>query len=334
MIDAAGLDNNAQAGNVEVPLTARPARLLVISPVRNEAAHIERLARSVLAQTRSPDLWVVADDDSRDGTTSVLLRAVGQPRILRVLAVPPQPSGLDNEARLARAAEARAFNWALALVDAVGEFTHVAKLDGDIELPPDYYAQVLEEFERDPALGIAGGCFAEPVRGGWRRVREPSTHVAGALKVYRRDCLEAIGGLREHLGWDTIDETTARMRGFATRSLPDLVARHYRPMGSVGGRLRGRWRYGICAHAAGYPSAWVVLRALKVAGLPPRGLSAIAFLGGFVAGRLGSAPSVIDPEYRLFLRGELRERLLRRRPHTVGGGLDQVPLRADPPSGV
>ena len=46
-------------------------------------------------------------------------------------------------------------------------FTHIGKLDGDIELPDDYFERLLAEFDRDPALGIGGGVAR---RGGRRRV--------------------------------------------------------------------------------------------------------------------------------------------------------------------
>jgi glycosyltransferase involved in cell wall biosynthesis len=283
-------------------------RLLVISPVRDEEAHVRTLARSVAVQTRPPDRWLVVDDGSKDGTLELARAAAGEHAFLRVLQAPPARDGADSESRLGRAAEIRAFNWALEQVG-LDRYTHVAKVDGDIELPPDYFERVLREFEHDPSLGVAGGRFAERHGDGWRTVRIPDQHVPGALKVYRRDCLEAIGGVREHLGWDTIDETTARMRGFTTRSLPDLVARHHRPMGSVGGRLRGRARYGACAYAAGYPAPWVVLRSLKVALQSPRGLSGAAFLSGYVRAALGPLRHDRDDELCRFVRRELTARL-------------------------
>ena len=42
-------------------MTAQPVRLLVVSAVRDEALHAERLARCVMAQTRAPDLWLAPD---------------------------------------------------------------------------------------------------------------------------------------------------------------------------------------------------------------------------------------------------------------------------------
>jgi glycosyltransferase involved in cell wall biosynthesis len=283
-------------------------RLLLVSPVRNEARHIERTVRAVAAQIRPPDLWLVVDDGSNDDTLALLARAQADVPFLRVLRAPASTAPGDNERRLQLAREARAFNWALGQVD-LRSFGRIGKLDGDIEIPPDYFARLLEEFERDPRLGIAGGGCVELVRGRWRRMQVPAYHVPGALKLYTRRCFEAVGGIREHLGWDTIDETYARMRGFATRSFPDLTVRHHRAWGSVGGSLRGRARYGECAYAARYPAAWVALRSLKVGTLPPAGLSGVAFVYGFARAGLRRAPRVEDDDFRRHVRRELAERL-------------------------
>src|SRR5688500_5377712 len=80
----------------------------------------------------------------------------------------------------------------------------------------------------------------------------PDYHVHCALKLYTRECFAAIGGMKEGLGWDTIDETYARMNGFRTRSLATVVARHHRPAGSAPGTLRGRARAGRCAYIVRY----------------------------------------------------------------------------------
>ena len=125
------------------------------------------------------------------------------------------------------------------------------KLDGDIELKPDYFRELIERFAADPALGLAGGVLDEPTAdGGFRRIQIPRVHVHGALKLYSRECFEAIGGVQERLGWDTIDETYARMRGFTAWSFPDLVSIHHRPLGSADGTVRGHARHGECAYIA------------------------------------------------------------------------------------
>ena len=282
-------------------------RLLVITPVRNEAANVERTIRAMAAQTRPPDLWVVVDDGSEDDTAAIARSLAEEVPFMRVEPAPALPAGAGRD-RLAAAAELRAFNAALGALD-WRSYTHVGKLDGDVELPPEWYERLLERFAAEPRLGIAGGDLLEPAGDGWELLAVPDYHVHGAVKLWSTECLEAIGGLEERLGWDTIDMTYARMRGFTTRCFPDLVARHHRAWGSADGRLRGAARYGECAYIVRYGLPWVALRSLKVARTPPVGLTGAAFLYGYVRATARRAPRVEDEEFRRHVRGELRGRV-------------------------
>ncbi len=341
------------AGDVNQEMTQR---LLVISPVRNEAVHLELVADAIARQTRPPDLWVLVNDGSTDGTAEILAGLAERIGFARIVNATEQPSSALVKDRLATAAAPRTFNLGLNSVD-WRSFTHVAKLDGDIELPPDYFERLLAEFERDPRLGVAGGIWAEPdphraggasaydsgggggASGGeisagagagehWKAQPIPlEHHVMGSLKCYSRACFEAIGGMQERLGWDTIDVTYARMRGFRTRSFPQLIARHHRPWGSADGALRGRARHGQCAYIVHYPLPWVTLRAFKMARLRPRGISGVAFLYGYLRSAALRVPRVEDREFRGFMRRELRARAQRELAGRAGrrhGGLVPV----------
>jgi len=290
-------------------------RLLLISPVRNEAAHLELIADAVARQTRPPDLWVVVNDNSTDSTPEILANLAARIDFLEVLNTAELPAAGRVKDRLATAAAPRTFNLGLHNV-AWQSFTHIAKLDGDTELPPDYFKRLLAEFARDPELGLAGGVYADPDPDGdgdgWKIVKMPSEyHVAGTLKCYSIECFQAIGGVQERLGWDTIDETYARMRGYRTQAFPELVVHHHRPRGSADGTLRGRARHGQCAYIAQFTLPWVTLRAFKVGRTQPWGLSGLAFLYGYVRSAIRRVPRVEDPEFRRFVRGELRERAQR-----------------------
>jgi glycosyltransferase involved in cell wall biosynthesis len=310
-------------------------QLLLISPVRNEAAHIELIAEAVRRQTRPPDLWVAVDDNSTDETPAILARLAQRIDFLRVVKAPPAKSRMPVKDRLATAAAPRTFNVGLNSVD-WRSFSYIAKLDGDTELPPDYFERLLAEFERDAGLGLAGGVYADPnpeatgEEDAWKVVPIPvEHHVPGTLKCYSIACFQAIGGVQERLGWDTIDETYARMRGFRTRAFPDLVARHHRPWGSADGTLRGRARHGRCAYIVHFTLPWVTLRSFKVARARPQGLSGLAFFYGYASSPFRRIPRVEDREFRRFVRRELRERA--RRELTVqtarGRGLVAAPTR-------
>ena len=192
-----------------------------------------------------------------------------------------QNGGRNGADGLALAAEARAFNRALAGID-LEWFTHIGKLDGDVELEPDYLERLLARFAAEPTLGVGGGTLLEPGAAGWRPARVPDYHVRGALKLYTRECFEAIGGIEERLGWDTIDETYARMRGFSTRSFDDLPARHHRPLATANGVLRGRARHGRCAYILHYGPGMGRAALVQGRGLAALGLSGAAFLFGYL----------------------------------------------------
>jgi poly-beta-1,6-N-acetyl-D-glucosamine synthase len=286
-------------------------RLLVVSPVRNEAAHIERVVRAVAAQRQPPTTWIVIDDRSTDDTLRMLRRLEPEVPFMEVHEAGSESTGELVRDRLARAAAPRNFNRGLAKAD-WRDYDYVMKLDGDIELAPGYLETALERMNADPSIGLAGGYLNEPQHdGGFRRIPIPAHHVHGALKLYRRECFASIDGMQERLAWDTIDETYARMYGYRTISFPDLVSVHHRPWGTADGAIRGRTRLGQCAYITHYPPLWVLLRSLKLALERPLGALGAAYLYGYARAVVTRTERVRDPHYRRFARNELNRRMAR-----------------------
>ena len=227
------------------------ARILIVSPVRNEAAHIERVVRAVAAQELPPARWIVVDDRSDDGTLEILRRLEAEVPFLTVIegtagsgrpgARPARARGGAAHLQLRPGRRRR-----LACVYARHEARRRHR-DG-ARLP----ARAHRALRGRPAARARRrrARRAAPLDGGMRRIQIPRVHVHGALKLYTRECFEAIGGVQERLGWDTIDETYARMRGFKVWSFTDLVSIHHRPLGSADGTLRGHARHGECAYIA------------------------------------------------------------------------------------
>ena len=308
--------------------------LLLISPVRNEAAHIDAVAEAVAGQIRLPDRWLVIDDESTDETLPRLRELERRIPFMEVLTAPRAhiSPGAD---RLARAAVERAYNHALEGVD-LGTFAYVGKLDGDTVLPDNYLEEMIHRFELDPDLGVAGGALIEQRDGEWREVPTPADHATGPCRIYRRDCLEAIGGIPVRLGSDPIAVTYARVNGFKARTFRDLPVRHLRPMGSTQGQLRGRMRHGATHYVVRYGPLWAALRSLKLAiSARPRGLGGLAFMVGYLGAALRGESRVEDDEFVAYVRREQRNRMVSglRRSRAADGDHGDSPRPRDPGAG-
>jgi poly-beta-1,6-N-acetyl-D-glucosamine synthase len=283
-------------------------RVLLISPLRDEAEHVDAVVAGVESQTRPPDLWIVVDDDSTDGTRERLEAHAARLPYLRIVSTPAGHTSDDGD-RLAAAAPDRAWNFGLRQVDP-GEFTHLGKLDGDIVMPPGYLAAMLDRFQADPRLGMASGGIFELRGEGWQLLPTPLDFVSGACRLYSRACFEAIGGMPERLGADAITITYAKLRGFRTASFVDLEVHHLRPHGTAQGALRGHARHGAYQYIVHYTAAWILLRAAMVAiRQRPRGLSGLWLLGGYLGAALRGVQRVEDPRFRAFMRAEQRARM-------------------------
>jgi biofilm PGA synthesis N-glycosyltransferase PgaC len=295
----------------------RPGALLVISPVRDEIATLACTAASVLAQSEPPALWLVVDDGSRDGTWE-LLQELG-PRIpfLRSLRL-ARPGGREPGP-----AVVRAFQAGLETADLACDL--VGKLDGDVLLPSGYYATIRRAFAEEPRLGIASGSCLAPRGPAWsvhfRPEPQARFHTRGPCKVWRRSCLEAMGGLRPVLGWDGLDGYAARRLGYATRCLPGLEVLHLRPTHSGDGPLRGGMRAGRGAWHMHYHPAYLLARAVLQGGRPPYLLGGLGLLLGFLASALRGEARELPEELRAHIRREQRDRMLRLlRPGRAGEG--------------
>lgn len=292
----------------------------VITPVRDEAEHFGRLARSLIAQAHRPLEWIIVDDGSTDGTREMAEAVAAEHDWIQVLSAEAQHE------RARGGPIVRAFTLGRSRLARRPDF--VVKLDADLFLAPHYFAWVAEVFARDPRAGIVGGVAY--VHDGDRWVQDgPANNVNGVAKAYRSDCLDDIGGLQPSMGWDGIDEYAARARGWRIHVLSELSILHYRRRGSKQSWPAARWEEGQGNHYMGYLWSWLLVRAAyrMIVERPPV-LGGAVLLLGFTAGRLGRRPQIPDPAAREELQREQRARLrallggrrVKQRTELKGGG--------------
>lgn len=275
----------------------KSVRYVIITPARNEGEHLPQTINSVVSQTLRPHRWVIVNDGSSDQTRSLMEAAAAQHPWIKTVHRP------DRGYRQQGGGVINAFYDGYALVrDEPWDF--LVKLDGDLSFDPAYFARCLERFHADPKLGLGGGTICNPIHESLvvESPGDPVFHVRGATKIYRRACWEAIGGLLQAPGWDTLDELKANMLGWKTCTFPELKLIHYRIAGKADGVWKNWVKNGRANYITGYHPLFMLCKCLKRLGEKPYGLVAAGLGFGYCSGYLRRIPRVNDRELIRYLR--------------------------------
>ena len=292
---------------------SHPAYVL-ITPARNEAMFIEQTIKSVIGQTIRPAKWVVVSDGSTDGTDDIVKRYAAEYPWINLVRMPDR-----TERHFA--GKVHAFNAGYAKVKDL-QYECIGSLDADISFETDYFAFLLHKFEQMLDLGVAGTPFVEA---GFQYDYNfvSIDHVSGACQLFRRKCFEDIGGykpIREG-GIDWVAVTTARMKGWKTRTFTERTCLHQRRIGtSRGSVFKAKFRVGQQDYYLGSHPVWEVFRALYQMKLRPYILGGVLIHAGYVWAFLKRCERPIGQELVDFRRKEQMQRLKSVIAGTIGLG--------------
>ncbi len=278
-------------------------KYVIISPVRDEERYIERTILSVVRQTVRPAEWIIVDDGSSDQTGRILAAYAKEYSWLRVF------HRSDRGRRIPGTGVMEAFYDGFRRLEST-DWEFIAKLDGDVGLEPDYFQRCFERFEEDAKLGMCGGRMYCIKDGRLILESNPAFHVRGPIKLYRRSCWDAIGGLIKAPGWDTVDEVQANRLGWRTKSFADLKVIHHRPTGAAQGAWLDGVKMGRAAYISGYHPAFMIAKCVRRVFQKPYVLCAIAHAYGFISGYWKKLPRVEDPVFIQYIRNQQLRRLL------------------------
>jgi glycosyltransferase involved in cell wall biosynthesis len=279
-------------------------KYVLITPARNEEAFIEKTLASMLAQTMSPERWVIVDDGSTDKMAEIVENYARRCPWIEIVR---RPQRLDRSF----AAKVHAFNAGLERTRAL-KFDVIGNLDGDLSFDAEYLEFLMRKFAEDPKLGVAGTPFLENGYDSAKDSFEGENHVAGGCQLFRRECFQEIGGyVPNHAGGiDWIAVTTARMRGWKTRSFPEKRFQHYRPLGTAERNVLGSlFSYGEKDYYLGGSPVWQLFRVAYRMVKPPVVTGGLALLSGYCWAALRRIKRPVSRELMRFHRHEQMKKL-------------------------
>lgn len=190
-------------------------KFLIIIPAHNEQDNLSFTLDSLQQQSFRDFKVVIVNDGSTDKTPEVIQKyTLADSRFETI--------NLEKSAHQPGSKVVNAFKNGLKTQN-INDFDIVCKFDADIILNENYLSEIEKAFTDNPKFGLVGGLLYIEKNGNWvYEGNSNKNHVRGPMKAYRKECFEAIGGLRETLGWDNIDSILLENLGWKEIVLPEL----------------------------------------------------------------------------------------------------------------
>jgi poly-beta-1,6-N-acetyl-D-glucosamine synthase len=279
-------------------------KYILITPAHNEAAFIEKTLDSMVAQTMLPERWVIVDDGSTDRTAEIVESYARDHRWVELVRRPRRESR-DF------AGKAHAFNDGFERVRPL-QFEVIGNLDADISFEASYFEYLLNKFMEFPRLGVAGTPMREANYDALKDSFYNERDVFGACQLFRRECFEQVGGYIpiKWGGLDWIAVRTARMKGWETKSFPENVFFHHRPMGATESTIwKARFDYGRKDYFLGNHPLWEIFRISYQMLKRPYVAGGLMLLSGYLYSLVARVERAASPALLRYHREEQLQRL-------------------------
>ena len=283
--------------------TAKGLSYVLITPACNEEVNIEKTIQSVVAQTILPSKWIIVSDGSIDGTDEIVRSYCNNHKWMGFIRI--------SEHRDRHfAAKVTAFNAGYEMVRNI-KYDIIGNLDADITFGDDYFEFLLRRFAQDPSLGVIGTPFVE--NGSHYDYRFTNIeHVSGACQLFRRECFGGIGGYLPIKGggidWAAV--TTARMKGWSTRTFTEKVCFHHRKIGTGNTNPMGAWfRQGRKDYFLGGHPVWQLFRTFYQMKSRPYIIGGLLLFVGYAWAGISRIGRPVSKELIKFHRKEQMNRL-------------------------
>jgi glycosyltransferase involved in cell wall biosynthesis len=266
----------------------------IVIPAHNEEAFIALTLNSLISQTVLPKKVVVVNDNSTDKTAEIVTAFAKENPFITLVNKTSEAIHLPGSKVI------QAFHKGFETLDE--NYDVIVKLDADLILPNNYFETILNIFEKDPTIGMAGGFAYIEKNGEW--ILENLTdkdHIRGAFKAYRKACFQQIGNLKPAMGWDTVDELLSKFYGWKVVTDASLIVKHLKPTGANYNKT-ARYKQGEAFYTLGYGFLITSIASAKLAMMKKKPLLFLDYIKGFVKAKSAKTPLLVTPEQAKFIR--------------------------------
>ena len=280
-------------------------RYYLVIPTYNEEKFIALTLQSLVNQTVLPTTVVVVNDNSTDKTAEIVAAFAKEHAFISMI------NTTSDAIHLPGSKVINAFNKGLETLDENYDF--IVKIDADLIFPPNYFETIIQHFQSDSTIGMAGGfCYIEKNDEWILENLTDKDHIRGALKAYRKETFKQMGGLKPAMGWDTVDELLCKFYNWKIKTDVTLHVKHLKPTGANYNQA-ARYKQGEAFYTLGYGFIITVIASLKLAMMKKKPLLFIDYIQGFWKAKLAKKPLLVTTDQSKFIRkyrwSKMREKM-------------------------
>ena len=266
----------------------------IVIPSHNEEAFILLALQSLVTQTILPTKVVVVNDNSTDSTQAIVSEFIKNYSFISLV------NKTSDAIHLPGSKVIQAFQKGLETLDE--QYDIIVKADADLIFPSNYFETIIQHFQSDSKIGMAGGFAYIEKNGDW--ILENLTdkdHIRGAFKAYRKETFKQIGGLKPAMGWDTVDELLCKYYNWKVVTDKSLKVKHLKPTGANYNKT-ARYKQGEAFYILGYGFLITTIASAKLAMMKKKPLLFFDYIKGFWKAKSEKKSLLVTDEQAKFIR--------------------------------
>lgn len=279
----------------------------IIIPAHNEEKFIGATLKSLVDQTLIPKQIVVVNDNSNDATYEIVKTFEKTYDFIEQITVKSSTKHEPGSKVI------NAFQKGFLSIHT--GYDIICKFDADLIFPQNYLEKLSTHYTKNPKIGMAGGfCYIKKESQWQLENLTNKDHIRGALKSYRKECFEQIGGLVPEMGWDTVDEIKASYYGWEIKTDPSLKVKHLKPTGAHY-QKKSNQQQGIAFYRMHYGFLLTLIASVKLAFLKNKPTLILQYMRGYFSAKSKKSSFLITASQGKFLRKSrwkgIKEKILR-----------------------
>jgi len=268
--------------------------ICIIIPAYNEDIHIAQTLQSLVEQTLLPKKIIVVNDNSTDETQAIIDSFSEKYSFIE---------GIINVSETSHQPGSKVINAFQRGFEGLSEaYDVICKFDADLIFPKTYLERISSMFKSNERCGMAGGhCYIEKKKEWVLESLTNKDHIRGALKAYRKECFDQIGGLKNEMGWDTVDELLAQFHGWEIHTDNHLKVKHLKPTGKAYSK-KAKWKQGEAFYKMRYGILLTHIASAKLAIKKSSFRYYMNCIKGFYKSKRKKEPFMVSEEEGRFIR--------------------------------